>query len=73
MADGIAGVIRSGSGIRVTFKTGEGSQLDTLEGEFIGVGADLSDGGTPILLVDEDKDTDQSVSLDSVVTIEGLE
>lgn len=68
--EGVAGVVRSGSKIKVEFTPERGSTDDTLEGIFVGVGADLTDG-EPILLVDEGKDTDQSVALIRVTNIEG--
>lgn len=70
--EGVAGVVRSGSRIKVEFTPGRGCDPsdNTLEGIFVGVGADLVDG-EPILLVDEGKDTDQSVALIRVTNIEG--
>lgn len=71
-AEGVAGVVRSGGKVKVEFTPERGCDPsdDTLEGIFVGVGADLVDG-EPILLVDEGKDTYQSVGLIRVTNIEG--
>lgn len=74
MSESVAGVVQSGKQIKVHFHGADGDEV--LEGTFVGVGADLDaasgeEYGEPIILVDEGKDTDQSVALSSVFRIQG--
>lgn len=56
--------IETGENISVTFLTDKG-ETETIEGEFVGVCMDLTDG-SPLLLVDEGNDFPESVGFGAV-------